>query len=378
VPEPSPDLKRASMEARELLRQTLDLWFPRCVVSEGGFHQAFARDWSPLPEATRFQVYQSRLVWVAAVGAEEFPERREEFEGYVRHGLCGFAQQLSDTVHGGSHWQIELTGSPCTIKRTYGIAFELFAHAAAGRLLGELESTAFLQLESLHDETYLGWIEESANDWMPTDFTKVFNTHLHLFEAILEWAGLAASAPESTRLNELVAIFEGPMATSDGRMIAHFGREWNPISDDWEIGHDLEAAYLLLDSGLGDPEKALKTIDFALANGWDEAHGGFFHLGNARGEIVDDTKVWWTQFEGLNALISAWQGTGGTKYETAILRLWAWIRDRQWDREYGGTFASLTREGDLIGDGQKAEPWKACYHDVRAFRSLSRCGLPRR
>lgn len=372
-------MKSASEEARELLRATLDLWFPRCVSPEGWFHQAFARDWSPLPEATRFQVFQSRMTWVAAVGAECFPERREEFEKFARHGINCLTTTMRDREYGGTLWESDLLGMPIGLggsgKRCYGAAFELFARSAVYRVFGHEGDAAqcqmaFWTIELFRDPAHGGWYEWIQREGTPILGEKVFNTHLHVFEALAEWSSSTRLGLIGERLQDIVQIFSEKMATPTGRMLPLFGREWNPISDEWEIGHDLEAAYLLLDSGIGDPAKALKTIDFALTYGFDHECGGFYQLGNANGEIVDDTKVYWTQDEGLNALIAAWKATEEPKYEEASLKLWAWIRDLQWDAEFGGTFSTLTPEGELIGDGQKAEPWKACYHDVRAFRSL--------
>lgn len=401
----------AADQARARLAETLDLWFPRCVSPEGGFHQAFARDWSPLPEATRFQVFQSRMGWVAAVAAECFPERREEFGNYVRHG----AQMLGRMTHSQDNlcslWWADLEGNPfgegALEGRSYGVAFQVFALAAAARAFPSFDYAAMAGLEKgrlgdFKDASFPGWYEsiplaavsyrwsEEANGgrraWVrerwPEESAfpgeeskeKVFNTHLHIFEALLELRKAVCSAADDAWLEEIVSILNDIMWTPSGRMLARFDRAWNPISDVWEIGHDLEAAYLLLESSLGDPTKALKTIDYALERGFDHALGGFFHEGDARGEITDDGKVWWTQDEGLNALIEAWKATGEDRYEEALLKQWAWIRDRQWDAEYGGVFARLSRDGAPEGDLDKASPWKAAYHDVRALRNLSQIG----
>jgi len=42
------------------------------------------------------------------------------------------------------------------------------------------------------------------------------------------------------------------------------------------------------------------------------------------------------------------------------------------DRDFGGWFSETTRDGALIGDGSKANQWKANYHASRALMSVSR------
>ncbi len=60
-------------------------WYPGAVDREyGGFHQNFARDWSPRPDDSKFLVYQSRMTWTAAAYAGFDKARREEFLGYAR------------------------------------------------------------------------------------------------------------------------------------------------------------------------------------------------------------------------------------------------------------------------------------------------------
>ena len=68
-----------------LLRKELtECWYPRSLDREGGgFHQDYAPDWSPLPDANRFLVYQGRMTWTAAAFALHSTGRRGEDE-YAR------------------------------------------------------------------------------------------------------------------------------------------------------------------------------------------------------------------------------------------------------------------------------------------------------
>src|SRR5437868_6949324 len=89
----------------ESLRQELTQdWYPRAVDRQrGGFHQTFARDWSPLPDADTFLVYQARLTWTAAAFARYSRAHRERYAGYARHAIALLARAMGDGEFGGFH-----------------------------------------------------------------------------------------------------------------------------------------------------------------------------------------------------------------------------------------------------------------------------------
>ena len=67
----------------------------------------------------------------------------------------------------------------------------------------------------------------------------------------------------------------------------------------------MEAAEAL---GLADDEPtwaiARRLVDHALDWGWDEQNGGFYDKGDSfAAQAYDTTKVWWTEAEGLDALL---------------------------------------------------------------------------
>ena len=96
-------------QIRSLLREDLTAhWYPRSLDKEhGGFHQNFARDWSPRPDESKFLVYQSRMTWTAAAYAEFDKERRDEYLAYARHGLACLDTVMRDKEHGGFHWILD-------------------------------------------------------------------------------------------------------------------------------------------------------------------------------------------------------------------------------------------------------------------------------
>ena len=82
-------------------------------------------------------------------------------------------------------------------------------------------------------------------------------------------------------------------------------------------------------------------VDHALEWGWDDEHGGFYDKGESfGGEAFDRNKVWWTQAEGLNALLLMHLKYKGStdRYGSAFFKQWAFIEKHMIDPTYGGWY----------------------------------------
>ena len=185
------------------------------------------------------------------------------------------------------------------------------------------------------------------------------------------------------RLREVFEIVRDKVAVEPGRSNLYLTRDWRGIPGHDSFGHDVETAYLLVEAAhaLGEPEDgttwrmARRLVDHALDWGWDEENGGFYDKGESfNGEAFDTDKVWWTQAEGLNALLLMHRKYGGEtdRYARAFLKQWEFIEKHMIDPEYGGWFEETDREGNLHGDGRKASPWKLNYHTARSLMNVSR------
>jgi len=59
-------------------------------------------------------------------------------------------------------------------------------------------------------------------------------------------------------------------------------------------------------------------------------------------------------------------GNQNDTYLTAFNKQWQFIRDHQVDKEYGGIFDTVERDGS-VKDNTKSRIWKECYHETRAL-----------
>ena len=390
---------------RLLVEELTRDWYPRALDRDlRGFHENFARDWTPRSDEGRSLVYQSRMTWTAAAFAQYSAPHRDEFARHARYGIEYLDTAMRDGPDGGFFWS---TASKEGEKHVYGTAFALFAASKAHAVTRDdralkVARDAFDWLERhAHDAEHGGYFEALTRDGTPilswpegapiarrTDRLGIYygyksmNAHIHLLEALAEFARVEPTPLAKERLREVHAIVRDRIAVEPGALNLYLTRDWRAIPAHDSFGHDVETAYLLTESaeaqGMPDDPKtrriARQLVDHALDWGWDDDHGGFFEKGESfNGPAFDRTKVWWTQAEGLNALLLMHRTYGHEtgRYWDAFLKEWAFIERHLLDPVHGGWFMETTREGTLIGDGRKATPWKANYHTSRAVMNVA-------
>ncbi len=137
------------------------------------------------------------------------------------------------------------------------------------------------------------------------------NSHIHLLEAITALYRIWPDPLVEKRLRELFLVVRDKIAVEPGCLNLFFTPDWCPVPEHDSFGHDVETAYLLLEaaerSKEPDDAKTLTVarclVDHALQWGWDERLGGFYDRGAAFAPACGREKIWWTQAEGLNALL---------------------------------------------------------------------------
>ncbi len=118
-------------------------------------------------------------------------------------------------------------------------------------------------------------------------------------------------------------------------------------------------------------------IDLALKWGWDSENGGFYDAGDYTADssaivITGVGKNWWTQSEGLNALLlfGDLYPDDPQRYHEQFLKQWSYINDNLIDHKRGGWYVS----GIDIDPEMKGRPkgglWKSAYHNGRAMLNV--------
>jgi mannobiose 2-epimerase len=402
----------ASEVENNLEQHVLSKWFPAATDRErGGFYQNFAEDWTRLETTEKSIVYQSRLTWIAAQEAMRSPQTMNAYREYSRHGLKFLRDVLWDKQHGGFFWAVDRNAQPATErgreKHVYGISFGIYAAAANYKATRDaqalnLAQRAFQWLDAhAHDARNGGYYEALTSqgqlilvppvtpsglkvDAIGTRYGyKSMNSHIHLLEAFTALYEVWPDRKLRARLQETFNIVRDKIVVEQvGAMNLYFTPDWRALPDHDSFGHDVETAYLLVEAAaaLGKPNDARtwnaarRLVDHALEFGWDTEHGGFYDAGSAFGKPTNTDKIWWTQAEGLNALLLMHErfGKQTPRYWQAFVQQWNFIKQHQIDPVHGGWYPSVTREGSPPRARGKSDGWTEAYHQGRALINVSR------
>jgi mannobiose 2-epimerase len=381
-----------------LWKHVLDPRFPRCVDKErGGFHANYARDWSAQPDHDRFIVYQTRIVWTAAEVARAHPERREEYLGYLRHGLRYLADVMWDKEHGGFFTSVSLDGKPVepAVKWAYGNAFAVYALASAYRTTGDPEALAlarngfeWMEKHLRTGEAYLGGVNRDGSR-LPFDPDSVtpakdamyapsawlsMNVHIHVLEAYAELLRAAPDARVRERARAVLALLRDRFVADPGNLHLFLTEDGRPIPGHVSFGHDFETGFLFHEAeealGESDPrtaKAARRLVDHALAWGFDKETGQVFERGFALDRPFDRSTQWWSQFETFNVLALMHERYGGQTpvYGEAFQKAWRFARERLTDEEHRGVYLGLDEHGKV--QTEKSGNWFVSYHTTRSL-----------
>lgn len=399
---------RLAGEAEAMLRRdVLGVWFPACIDTRfGGFRANFSREWKALGNESKFSVFQGRMTWVAGQIALRRPDLRPAFLPVAGHGIDYLTNVLWDRRDGGFFWGLAEDGKFLPFytegKHLYGTSFVLYGLASAYAATQDPRALEYAQkgfrwIEMhAHDDAeggYFEWLsrggkphrahpETRSVELMPDHSFPVgyksTNTHMHLIEAFAQLYQVWRDDLLRRRLIEVLALLRDRVCVAPGAMSPYFTDAWQALPGLDSYGHDVEAAYLMLEAeeviGATDPRTermAKMLVDHALSCGWDEIRGGFFQDGPVFGPPVSKIKEWWVQFEGLNALLLMHErhGCNTNVYFQAFQAQWQFIRRYQTDAKFGGVHARVGEDGKPR-PGPKGFIWKAAYHDGRALLNV--------
>lgn len=401
----------------------LKRWYPLVIDKEcGGYFTNVTYDWKLALRQEKMIVSQARHVWTLSK-ASEFFGRMQEYEQMARHGFSFLKNSMWDKEYGG-FFQIrsrdvgmsEVNGWRDE-KRTYGNAFALYALAALYKQTHDAEVLKFAQTvfrwieEHAYDQKEKGYFQFLTREAKPFDRTSVYktiandenelgfkdqNSSIHLLEAFTELYHIWKDPLVQRRLHELLELIRDTQVAEQGYLQLFFHNDWTPVTfrnsspeeresnfglDHVSFGHDYETAFLMLEAshalGLNGDRRTLtvakKMLDHAMEYGWDEKVGGFYDggyyfKGDKHCTIIRETKNWWAQAEGLNALLLfAKIFPNEPRYYKYFLRQWEYIKSFVIDTEGGDWFEGGIDKEPHFRTGPKSHMWKCTYHTSRAL-----------
>ena len=398
----------------------IDKYYPADIDTlYGGYLSTFSYDFKPVGPQDKFIVTQSRHIWSTSRAAQFYHD--SSYIAMARHGFYFLRDKMWDAQYGGFYSLVTREGVvKSKVKEAYGNAFAIYALSAYYATSGDtaalgLAKKTFLWLEQhSHDPRYLGYFQHLERDGTPVVRTpetdsrsdlgyKDQNSSIHLLEAFTELYHVWPDPLVRRRLQEMLELIRDRIVTSMGYLQLFFTPDWRPVSyrdsseqsilqhrylDHVSFGHDVETAYLMQEAsealGLKDDKRTMavgkKMVDHALANGWDGKLGGFYDEGyyfkdKAGCTIINKSKNWWAQAEGLNTLLifSKLYPNDPMHYKDRWVRLWQYVQTYLIDHEHGDWYEEGLDNEPQRRTALKAHIWKGTYH---VFRALSNC-IPR-
>ncbi len=416
--QPNSKLDTIAQQMRYAAKQGLiEVYYPRDIdTAYGGYLSTFSYDFHPVGEQDKMIVTQARHTWSTAKAAMFYHDT--SYITMSRHGFLFLRDKMWDKEYGGFYNLVTRDGTPkSTIKEAYGNAFAIYGLSAYYECSHDtaalnLAKKTFLWLENhSHDPKYKGYFQHLQRDGTPvkrgadvkstSDLGyKDQNSSIHILEALTELYQVWKDPLVKERLQEMLTLIRETIVTPKGNLQLFFTPEWKPVSfrdsteqsilqhrnlDHVSFGHDVETAYLMQEAteALGNTHDAKtlaigkKMVDHALRVGWDNSLGGFYDEGYYFKDkpgltIINKSKNWWAQAEGLNTLLIMAQlyPTDPVNYLKHFYKQWDYVQTYLIDHEHGDWYEEGLDNEPQRKTALKAHIWKGSYHN---FRALMNC-----
>jgi mannobiose 2-epimerase len=380
----------------DLLNGILPFWTDERLVDNefGGFYGRVTRDDSLVKDADKALVLNGRMLWTFCnayrlYGGALYEVRAKRAYEYL-------VDRFFDREFGGAYNMLDHKGAPTGGNKVlYGISFFVYSLAAYYQAFGDPEAfyrakeTVLLIEKHMKQGDGLYW-DVMDREWKtpfsraPVDESYTFTAQLHLFEAY-ELLFRVSKDPEvgDALLGFLRCITAGPLFDHVNRCFqCNFTKEYKRVGARQSFGHDCElmylsdgAAELFDDKALRDTvrKNAVLACETVLANGFDRFGGLNDGFDLTTRSAITEKRDWWTQAEGVSAMLFGFQATHDPKFLDAAVSHWEYVDKYFVDRVYGdwNNFIVVnpdTQKGEAV-EGyhgfDKVGPGKCPYHNSR-------------
>lgn len=384
--EPPDPVLQASTWRELVLAELVPAWEAHVVDERhGGFHTSLGRDWQPRAPYEKLPPMISRQVFsFTAAYLLSGDERHLEL---ARRGVLYLLAHAWDERYGGWYDRLSVDGAvlddtktaPSELYTNVGLALYAFATGDA-RARHHVEASLRIRRTRAADPDEGGYFSQLTRTLEPAaDRRKLKHAHfgyvgslIHLYqvgrdpEVLAFWRELMDLT--RTRMSDpalgWVYGFQVPLDRSF--------RLADPEAHEYvSIGGQLTAAlaYVRLYEQSGDAAylEAARSLARVIDRGWDDENGCWLdqvqrlppHAPHPHARVQ-----WWIHIYGafLDLRLHAIDGDPARLQRFA--RAERFYLRHFLDRELGGAFATVNRDGSLADDGSKAAPWHTSYHDV--------------
>lgn len=390
-------VKKLSEYAKVLdqeLHRILDYWSD--VVPDpvyGGFLGQIDNENIPDFKAAKGAVLHARILWSFSAGYHHAnkPEWLEQAHLAYDYLISNFL----DSEYGGVYWTVNYEGVPLdTKKQVYAVAFAIYGLSEYFMVSGKQEAKEIAislfqdLLKYSYDNQAGGFFEAFDRQWQPMDDLrlsekdanekKTMNTHLHVLEAFANLYRIWPDELLKKHIDLLLSNFSSHIIDSNtGHLVLFFDENWNRRSEVISYGHDIEAAWLLLEAAeiIADENRIeeFRILSLQMAGaalkGVDR-YGGMYYELDTQHAHLNAEKHWWVQAEAMVGFFNAWQLSPDDQFLSASLSCWIFIERKLLDKKYGEWFWGVDEHGEVMENQDKAGLWKCPYHNSRACLEL--------
>lgn len=383
-------LKKLKSELNDELTRILNYWMKNTPDNEyGGFLGQIDAEDKVVPGSPKGSVLNARVLW--SFSAAYNLNKNPEYLHYADRAYQYITGYFIDKEYGGVYWTVDYKGNPLdTKKQVYAHAFAIYGLSEYYRASGneEAKTTAIsfykLLVEHSYDTVRTGYLEAFTCEWeqindlrlsaKDANEKKTMNTHLHVLEGYANlysiWPDDGLKAQIITLLHNFLDRFINPETY---HLNLFFDENWNRRSALVSYGHDIEAAWLLLEAAEiikhGPLIERLKDISIKIAkaslNGLDADSGLWYEYEPSDNHLVKE-KHWWVQAEAIVGFYNTWQITGDEKFLELAEKTWEFVKKNIIDPKNGEWVWGIDENGNVMPNEDKAGIWKCPYHNSRA------------
>lgn len=389
----STKLQQLKSELSTELDSILKYWSEHTIDNQnGGFIGQIDYNDHLITNAEKGSVLNARILW--SFSASYRVTKNEEHKKLATRAFEFLSKYFYDAEFGGLFWSINADKTPKDTKnQIYALAFAIYGLSeyyiiSKEEKALEIAINLYLQIQRhSYDSVNQGYLEAFTREWRPiadlrlsakdANEKKTMNTHLHIVEAYANLFKVWKDKKLQDTIIELLETIEKHFINSEtGHLRLFFNEEWVEKPDVISYGHDIEAAWLLLQCAeISEDENLIanyKKYAIQMAEvtqeGLDSDGGLWYELDPKNNELIAE-KHWWVQAEALIGFYNAYQLTGNERYLNIVLRSWDFTKQYILDKEKGEWFWGVYRDYSSI-EKDKAGFWKCPYHNSRACLEL--------
>ena len=386
-------LKQLKTELSAELNSILGYWSKNTIDSENkGFIGQIDHKENKISDADKGAVLNARILWTFSASYQN--TKNDEHKKEATRAFEFLSNYFYDPEFGGLFWSINSDTTPKDTKnQIYALAFAIYGFSeyyviSKDERALEIAINLYLKIQKhSYDPINKGYLEAFTRDWQPIEDLrlsdkdanekKTMNTHLHIVEAYANLYKVWKDKKLQSTIIELLQTIEKHFINpKTGNLRLFFDENWNEKPDVISYGHDIEAAWLLLQCAEISENQTLianyknYAIQMAQASekGLDSDGGLWYEFDPVKKKIVTE-KHWWVQAEALIGFYNTYQLTGDEKYFEIVYKNWEFIKKYILDHQNGEWFWGINKDYSLI-EKDKAGFWKCPYHNSRACLEL--------